>query len=164
LPQQLKERMRSSESNGCHCNNLLAHLQIIGDKKYAGAPEEIPIDLQGLVKTYKDGFDENKQIYRKILSNDLFAEVQRSAKTTHTEAPFSPETWAKIVFLFAASFRKEKEPIRERLLDALRILWIGKVATFVSETLEFDATRAERLVEEEARLFEELKPFMLDIF
>jgi len=139
-------------------------VEIIGDKKYAGVPEEIQIDLQGLVETYEDGFDENKQVYRKILSSDLFAEVRRSMKTTHTEVSFSPETWAKIVFLFAASFRKEKGSIRERLLDALRILWIGKVAAFVNETLELDAARAERRVEEEAKVFEELKPFMLDIF
>ena len=66
--------------------------------------------------------------------------------------------------MFAAGFRGEKEPVRERLLDALRVLWIGKVAAFVNETLELDAANAERRVEKEAEVFEELKPFMLDIF
>jgi glycosyltransferase involved in cell wall biosynthesis len=141
-----------------------ADVEIIGNKRYTGTPEEIQVDLQGLVTTYADGFHENEQIYRKILTSDLFAEARRSMKRTRPEVSFSSETWAKIVFLFAARFREEETPLRERLLDALRILWIGKLATYVRETLELDAAEAEKRVDEEARVFEELKPFMLDVF
>ncbi len=141
-----------------------ADVEIIGNKRCAGSPEEIQIDLQSLVRTYEGGFRENEQIYRKILSRDLIAGVRTSIKMTHSETSFSSETWAKIVFLFAAAFRKEKAPLRERLLDALRILWIGKLATYVGETSGLDAAEAEKRVDEEARVFEELKPFVLDVF
>jgi hypothetical protein len=63
-----------------------------------------------------------------------------------------------------AGFKKWPHFQKERLLDALRILWIGKVAAFVHETLELDALEAETKIEEELEAFERMKPYLLSIF
>jgi hypothetical protein len=139
-------------------------VEIIGEKTCTSTPEPIQIDLQNLSRKYESGFDENKKIYKKILSNDIFREVERLKKQKDTETSFLPETWANIVFSFAAGFRNLETSKREKLLDALRILWIGKVITFIKQTLDLDTVIAEKKIEEELRAFEKLKPYLLDVF
>jgi len=139
-------------------------VEIVGEKIYSGEPETIRVDLKGLMSAYKEGFDENKRIYRAILSKELFKDVEVLRKLKDIEITFSVETWAKIVYIFCACFKNEKSFERENLLDAFRVLWIGKVAAFVKETLELDTMKAENKIEEEVRIFERLKPYLLDIF
>ncbi len=139
-------------------------VEIIGEKKYTGTPEAIQINLQNLARKYESGFDENKKIFKKILSNDIFRKVERIRKQNDAATSFSPETWAKIVFSFAADFKNLEQSKRERLIDALRILWIGKVTTYIKQTLDLDTTTAEKKIEEELRAFEKSKPYLIDIF
>ncbi len=122
-------------------------VEIVGEQIYSGDPETIRVDLEGLMNAYKEGFDENKRIYRAILSKKLFEEVKALRKLKDIEITFSLETWAKIVYIFCACFKNEKRFEREKLLDAFRVLWIGKVATFVKETLELDTMKAEKKIE-----------------
>jgi len=138
-------------------------VEIVGEERYV-RPEAIHIDLQNIVRTYKSGFVDHKQIYRRILSDGVFKEVEELKKMDDIELSFSPETWAKIVYSFVARFRSVEHSKREDLLDALRILWIGKVAAFIKETLEMDTSEAEKRIKEEVRVFEGLKPYLLDIF
>ncbi len=139
-------------------------VEIVGEERCVRKPEAIHIDLQSTIRTYKSGFADHKQTHQRILSDDVFKEAERLKKTDDIELFFSPETWTKIVYSFVASFRNVEHSKREDLLDALRILWIGKVATFIRETLEMDTLKAEKRIEEEVRVFERLKPYLLDIF
>ncbi len=139
-------------------------VEIVGEQMYAGEPEIVRIDSKSLISAYKEGFDKNKRIYRRILRKDLFKEVEALRKLKDVKIAFSAEAWAKIVYTFCASFKNERSFERERLLSALRVLWIGKVATFVKETLELDTMKAEKKIEEEVRIFERLKPYLLSIF
>jgi glycosyltransferase involved in cell wall biosynthesis len=136
-------------------------VEIIDKQKYFSSPEDIQVNLQNLKRTYTNGFNENERVYRKILSHDLFNAAEELKRNDDAEIHFSAETWAKIVFSFLAGFTGEEQNKRERLLDALRILWIGKVASFVEETLEMATTEAEKKIEDEVRTFQELKPCLL---
>jgi len=142
----------------------LRQVEIVGEKKSLGIPESVHIDLQNIIKTYKSGFDGYRQIYRGILSSSIFKSVEKLKRIKNTNLSFPPETWAKIVYSFVVSFKSGDQPRRENLLDALRILWIGKVMTFARETLEIDTWKAEEKIEEEVRVFEGLKPYLLDIW
>jgi hypothetical protein len=138
-------------------------VEIIGEETYTKMPEAIYVSLPNLIRTYKIGFDKNRQVYRKILSDDLFKEAEE-VKRMNMETLLSPETWAKIVFSFIAGFEKAEESKRERLLEAFRVLWIGKVGTFVKETLDLDTMKAEKKIEEEAKVFIKFKSYLLDLF
>jgi len=139
-------------------------VEIVGEEIYVGTPEAIKINLQNLIRAYKSGFDIYNQIYQSILSKGMFKEVEELKKLNEWNLSFSPETWAKTVYSFAATCRNEEQAKREKLLEALRILWIGKIASFIKETLELDTMKAEKRIEEEAGVFERLKPYLLDIF
>jgi len=137
-------------------------VEMVGEEKSISSPETINVDLKNLIITYKSGFDTYKKIYREHLSNSLLKEVEELTKIDAKESSFPAETWAKIVYSFIASFRSGEQSKNENLIDALRILWIGKVATFVKETLGLDTLDTEERVKEEARVFVRLKPYLLD--
>lgn len=139
-------------------------VEIVGEQMYIGEPERIRVDLKSLMRTYKEGFSKNERIYRSILSKESFKEIEGLKELDDMGATFFAETWTRIVYSFCASFKNEKRFDREKLLDAFRILWIGKIATFVKETLELDTMKAEKKIEEEVRVFERFKSYLLDIF
>ena len=54
-----------------------------------------------------------------------------------------------------------QEPDRERLLAALTPLYFGRTAGFISDTLDMTTDQAERVIDDQARQFEELKPYLV---
>ena len=75
---------------------------------------------------------------------------------------FPSEIWAKTVYSFIAEFHKTPTFYRERLIDALRVLWIGRVAVFLKETWEISRKECEDKIIEEAKVFEKLKPYLIE--
>jgi len=117
------------------------------------------------VERHKAGFQSNKNIYRKVLSRDLLHELEKLQTQGETNFLFPIEVWAKIVYSFAAVFKKEKnEEAQETLLEALRFIWIGRTASFILETWNLSSEEAEKKVQDEAEVFEKLKPYLLTIY
>jgi len=128
------------------------------------APEEVQVDFKKLFQGYTAGFQIFRSTYKKVLDLELL----HNLKVLHVKEgyfEFPTEYWAKCVYSFATAFNKEtNSEERNNLLEALRILWRGKLASFVLETVEFDAEEAEREIEKEANVFEELKTYLLDVY
>ena len=59
--------------------------------------------------------------------------------------------------------RADQVPLtnRERQLAALTPLYFGRTAGFISETLDLTTDQAERVIDDQARQFEELKPYLV---
>ena len=126
------------------------------------APEEVQVDFKKLFQGYTAGFQIFRSTYKKVLDLELL----HNLKVLHVKEgyfEFPTEYWAKCVYSFATAFNKEtNSEERNNLLEALRILWRGKLASFAFETAEFDTGEAEKKIEKEADVFEELKPYLLD--
>lgn len=127
-------------------------------------PESIPVNYKALIEMHKEGLKQHRDSYKAILPSHLYeglltlpAEVERFS--------FPPELWARISYTFAAAFKGERsDERRDQLLDAFRVCWIGRVGSFVRETLEMTDEEAEEKIREESILFEELKPYLLEIY
>jgi len=52
---------------------------------------------------------------------------------------------------------------KEDVLDAYKICWLGRVLTFVKETLYMSDEEAEEKINGEALTFMKLKPYLLSI-
>jgi hypothetical protein len=50
---------------------------------------------------------------------------------------------------------------RDELLAALTPLYFGRTAGFIAETLDMTTDQAERVIDAQAREFEELKPYLV---
>ncbi len=142
----------------------ICKVEMVGEERHIENHLTVPVDPLNAIKTYKNNFDNNRRIYSTLLGNDIYAEFKELKNLDKKDISLAPETWAKTVYLFAAGFKRTTADDKEGLLEALRILWIGKVAAFVKETLIMDAKEAEEKVEEEARVFADLRHILLDPF
>ncbi len=84
----------------------------------------------------------------------------RQIETSNIDFP--SEIWAKTVYSFIAEFHKNPVYGREKLIDALRVLWIGRIAAFLKETWTESEEESEARVVEEAKTFEKLKHYLID--
>ena len=128
------------------------------------APEEVQVDFKKLLQGYTAGFKMFRHTYKKVVDPELLQNLD-SLRVKEGYFEFPNEYWAKCVYSFAAAFGKEtNSKKRNNLLEALRILWTGKLASFIFETLEFDAEEAEKEIDKEADVFEETKPYLLKLY
>lgn len=128
------------------------------------APEEVQVDLKKLLQGYTAGFQVFRGTYKKVLDSELWQNLD-SLRVKEGYLEFPNEFWAKCVYSFAAAFKRETDfEKRNNLVEALRILWAGKLASFVFETLEFGAEEAETEIEKEVNVFEETKPYLLELY
>jgi glycosyltransferase involved in cell wall biosynthesis len=136
--------------------------QMVGETIYKETPEPIQVSLPATVQAFKENYDKHHSIYKSVLDQDILNAFEQIKQLENTNVNFSSETWAKTVYSFIAEFHKQKANGREKLLDALRILWIGRVAVFLKDTLEISREECEKLISQEAQTFEKLKPYLLD--
>jgi glucosylglycerate synthase len=73
---------------------------------------------------------------------------------------FSAELWIRCLYDSLVAFNRPGVD-RERILAGLTPLYFGRTAGFISDTLGMTTDQAERVVEDQARQFEELKPYLV---
>jgi glycosyltransferase involved in cell wall biosynthesis len=142
----------------------VSEIEIVGEVKHVNNQAPIPIDLQGMIDVYVNGFGEHLQVYRSILSNEVLEEFKKLKALEKTELSFSMDTWAKTVYTFIAAFHKAAPSERGGLVDALQILWFGRLAAFVKESWAFDPEKTEKKIREQAQAFVKFKPYLIDIY
>jgi glycosyltransferase involved in cell wall biosynthesis len=136
----------------------------VGETDYSPTPEPITIKVHSLVDTYRSNFLSNKKVYRAVLPNSLLEEFKKLKKQKADDFFISSEIWAKSVYSFAAHFKDLELPKREELLEAFRILWIGRVASYINETRYLTTSEAGSKIEEEAETFLKLRSFLVNAF
>lgn len=139
-------------------------VEMIGEAKYDETPEPIPVNLKNTLDTFKNSFAVYSTIYKAVLKEDLYEKFKKISKSNLPDETFDPKIWAKTVYSFIAKFHHETPENRSNLVDALRVLWIGRVAAFIKETCDLSRQAAEDKISEEAKAFERLKPYFLNLY
>ncbi|RZN34229.1 MAG: glycosyl transferase family 2 [Methanophagales archaeon ANME-1-THS] len=124
-------------------------------------PTPITVDIGKVDKMFKEGYRDFKQIISASIAEDLFKELETAAQKEPAEIP--PELWAKIVYHMAAAYKRNGEK-RTLILDALRILWLGRFTSYVNDTRDMGTEEAEREIERQARIFEQERDYLLAIY
>ena len=137
-----------------------------GDDKWVSVPPALEVSLSKTISAYKSNYPNYAPTFRSLLSKDILSKFEKLKLLETSDIDFPSEIWAKTVYTFISAFHKEKGDSRASLLllDALRILWIGRVAAFMKDTWTLDRDKAEEKIVEEAKAFADLKPFLVDIF
>lgn len=126
-------------------------------------PEPVAVDLERLVREYKAGFRQFKGLYRDLFSPECFEELRRCAALPTRKFTISVETWAKVLFETAATFHNWTSN-RAKLLGLVTPLYLGRVASFINSTRDMTTAQAERVVEEQAQLFEDQKDYLIRVW
>jgi glycosyltransferase involved in cell wall biosynthesis len=133
-----------------------------GEAKYEDTSETIEVSLPATIEAFKSKYNQYIDIYSSILEKDIQQKFTQLNQLENSNVDFPSEIWIKTVYSFIAEFHKTPTFYRERLIDALRVLWIGRVAVFLKETWEMSRQECEEKIVEEAKVFEKLKTYLID--
>jgi glycosyltransferase involved in cell wall biosynthesis len=136
-----------------------------GEDNWGTVPKPVDVSLSNTIMAFKTNYKNYAPIFRSLLNNNIIAKFEQLKTLESSDVEFSSEIWAKTVYSFAAAFHKENDSRAALLLlDALRILWIGRVAAFMKDTWNMERDQAEEKIREEAKAFVKLKPVLVELF
>jgi glycosyltransferase involved in cell wall biosynthesis len=135
-----------------------------GEEKHVNSQHPIPIDLQNMITTYRNSYDKHSSIYNALLSSELLSEFEKLKNLETEQIIFPFDLWAKTVYTFIAAFHRAEPASRDALIDALQVLWMGRLAAFIKETLAVNPAETEERIMKQARVFIEMKPYLTGIY
>jgi glycosyltransferase involved in cell wall biosynthesis len=125
------------------------------------APEAINVNHAKLVDNFENARHSQRGVWEEMLAPE---QLERVLALEITEDPadfhFPAELWIRCLFDTLVAFH-HPDGEAEKLLAALTPLYFGRTAGFIAETLEMTTDQAERVVDAQAREFEELKPYLV---
>jgi glycosyltransferase involved in cell wall biosynthesis len=125
-------------------------------------PIPIKADAGKLIKTFKREFTSQKKMYQQVLPDEINSRLKR---IVNNDYQFDAELWVKIVYHLAALYKRlEAGADKERLIDALKTLWIGRFASYAMETKDMDINEAENVIQRQANVFEEQFNYLKSIY
>jgi len=136
--------------------------ELFGEAKKSDTPEPIQVSLPATIEAFKNNYDKYRAVYKSCLEQEIQNKFEQLKQIETSNIDFPSEIWVKTVYSFIAEFHKNPVSGREKLIDALRVLWIGRVAAFLKETWEESREQAESKIIEEAKIFEKLKHYLID--
>jgi glucosylglycerate synthase len=125
------------------------------------APEAIEVNHAKLVDNFESARLAQRQAWEGMLADEqldrvMALEVPDDPASFH----FPAELWIRCLYDALVAFNRPGAD-RELLLAALTPLYFGRTAGFIGETLEMTTDQAERVIDAQAREFEELKPYLV---
>ena len=125
------------------------------------APEEITVNHAKLIDNLEQARLTQSEVWAEMLAPEqhdrvMSLELDGDPSNFH----FSAELWIRSLYDALVAFNRPGAD-RERLLAALTPLYFGRTAGFISDTLDMTTDQAERVIEDQARQFEELKPYLV---
>ena len=126
-------------------------------------PEPVGVTLSALVQRFKEGLGARLQFWKSFLSKDSLSELERLARLDENSFVFPAELWVRLVYEFAVAYNSEDFKSDE-VVDSLTPLYFGRTAGFVRETEKMTSAQAEAVIERLAKLFEEEKPYLVNLW
>ena len=125
------------------------------------APEVIDVNHAKLVDNFESARLAQRQVWDAMLAAEQFERVM-SLEVPDDPASFHfpAELWIRCLYDTMVEFHRPGAD-REQLLAALTPLYFARTAGFIGETLEMTTDQAERVIDAQAREFEELKPYLV---
>ena len=126
-------------------------------------PEPVAVNLARLVSEYKTGFRQFKGFYKDIFCPDCYEVLKRCTTMAKTKFVMPIQTWAMVLYETAATFHQWKFN-RTQLVNLVTPLYLGRVASFINQSLKMSSSEAEKLVEEQAQVFEDHKDYLVEVW
>jgi glucosylglycerate synthase len=124
------------------------------------APEEISVNHGKLIDNFENARHGQRDEWAEMLSAEQLERVMGLDCDKPADFHFPAELWIRCLYETMVAFNRPGAQ-REKLLAALTPLYFGRTAGFITETLEMTTDQAERVIEAQAREFEELKPYLV---
>jgi hypothetical protein len=124
------------------------------------APEAIVVSHAKLIDTLEISRPTNRDSWARMLAPEQLERVMTLEAGDPASFHFPGELRIRCLYDALVAYHAPGAD-RENVLAALTPLYFGRVAGFIGETLEMSTDQAERVIEAQAREFEELKPYLI---
>jgi glycosyltransferase involved in cell wall biosynthesis len=124
------------------------------------APEPIDVNHAKLIDALEGARLTQRDVWAEMLAPEQLERVMTLDVDEPRSFHFPAELWIRCLYDALVAFHRPGAD-RERLLAALTPLYFGRTAGFISETLEMTTDQAERVIDLQARQFEDLKPYLV---
>jgi len=126
-------------------------------------PEPVAVDLEGMIEKFQTGYQQFSSLWKEIFGAEVFDGITRASALGAREFSLPAGIWVKLLYELAATFHAWSHN-RFKIIELVTPLYYARVASFVRATWEMTSEAAEKLVEEQALLFEEHKDYLLQIW
>ena len=138
-------------------------IDMMGKAEKIAKIEPVSVNFNKLEIEFLEGFSHFDPLYKQIIEpesyNQLAKNIRKLKKTG--EVIFPSDLWARILYDFAFTYQTWNRN-RKRLIGIMVPLYFGRTAAYCHEVAELDAEQAEEVVEVQAKVFEDLKPYLIN--
>jgi len=126
--------------------------------------EPFDIDHGSLIDYFKVGMKNFSGVWQNILNENDLNVIGDLAHVDRNEDFMLPvETWIRIVYEYAGTFNETPRQ-RFKVLDTMIPLYYARIASLVNELKDKEAKEAEEHFEAQAKAFEDMKDYMIEIW
>jgi hypothetical protein len=122
--------------------------------------EPIAVNVERMIKAFVLGRTELMPLWSEVLSPEALSTV-RDLKLSGSESGFSDEIWTRIVYDFALAAHR-RVMVQEHLLKSFTPLYLGRVASFVTEAQSLSHHEVEERIERLCQCFEREKTYLVE--
>jgi len=123
-------------------------------------PPKVEVDTEKLFQKFHDGFGQYKEIWERVLSNDVYKKLLEIKEMKESIFAFPTDLWARILYDLAISYRDAMCDL-DLTMDSLIPLYFGRTFSFVKKTKRMSTRQAEDAIEEDCMTFEMTKPYLI---
>jgi hypothetical protein len=128
--------------------------------RYGVGLEPVHVHLERMIDKFMLGLKELGPVWEEFIPGDVFGYLKQLKPRPWEKFRLPVEIWADIVYCFALAAHKQVLN-RTHLFKSLTPLYLGRVASFITETLDSSAEEVEQIIEESCVVFEEKKEFLV---
>jgi glycosyltransferase involved in cell wall biosynthesis len=130
--------------------------------QYEVGLEHVTVDVERMIRIFREGIRNLKDIWISVIGSGDFNELQRLASGAPEGAMYiGPDMWTRIIYDYALAYH-EKKISPEHLLKSLTPLYLGKTASFILEVRDKGQKEAEQEIEKLCAAFEENKAHLVN--
>jgi glycosyltransferase involved in cell wall biosynthesis len=123
-------------------------------------PPKVNADTDKLYENFHNGFDEYGDIWKEILSNDVYQKLLEIKGMKIMVFTFPTDLWARLLYDVAIAYKKSNIE-RNSIMDSIIPLYFGKTLSFVKKTEKMSIQQAEETIEDDCMTFEMTKPYLI---
>jgi glycosyltransferase involved in cell wall biosynthesis len=132
--------------------------------RYDVGLDPVNVNLERMLSAFRKGAEDLVEVWQLALHPDTLSAIKALAKSPRpADFNLDDELWVKLVYEFACAARGNRLE-RATLLKSITPLYLGRVASFVIETADMGAAQVEERIEKLCLTFEDLKPYLVDIW
>ncbi|MCG6963220.1 MAG: glycosyltransferase [Acidobacteria bacterium] len=126
-------------------------------------PEPMAVNQERMIREFKEGMRLFGPLWREIFSGEVWAALVTADGLSPEDFSIPIEVWVKLLYELAARHHHLREH-RNKLVSLMTPLYLARVASFITRTSEMSSREAEEVVEEQAQAFEDLRPYLDDLW